>query len=230
MKPSFLFLFLWFAASTLQAQDAVSAADKETAYIKTITTRAEKIVAPLNIADAAKRDRVTKLVAGQYRILNEVYTKRDEQVKAVKQNTTDKEALTTATKAIDEATTTAVAAAQKIYLKNLSAELTEDQIVQIKDGMTYGVLPITYRGYQDMLPKLTTEQKDQIMKWLVEARDFAMSAESSEKKHGWFGKYKGRINNYLAAAGYDLNKESKDWHQRMKDRETAKKAEKQGGN
>ena len=34
------------------------------------------------------------------------------------------------------------------------------------------------------------------------------------KKHAWFGKYKGRINNYLSAAGYDLKKEGEDWQKR----------------
>jgi hypothetical protein len=80
--------------------------------------------------------------------------------------------------------------------------------------MTYGVLPITYKGYLEMLPELTASQKDQIMKWLVEAREHAMDAESSDKKHAWFGKYKGRINNYLAAAGYDLKKAGEEWTRR----------------
>ena len=39
---------------------------------------------------------------------------------------------------------------------------------------------------------------------LLEAREYAMDAGSSEEKHGWFGKFKGRINNYLSKAGYDL--------------------------
>ena len=82
--------------------------------------------------------------------------------------------------------------------------------------MTYGVVPITYKGYQAMIPNLTDAQKKQIWVWLVEAREHAMDAESSEKKHGWFGKYKGRINNYLSAQGYDLRKEGDDWQKRIK--------------
>ncbi|MCY1460862.1 hypothetical protein D9M71_784570 [compost metagenome] len=73
-----------------------------------------------------------------------------------------------------------------------------------------------------MLPNLTAEQKDYIYKALVEAREHAMDGGSSKEKHGWFGKYKGRINNYLSKQGYDLNKESKDWHERVEQREKAK--------
>jgi hypothetical protein len=80
--------------------------------------------------------------------------------------------------------------------------------------MTYGVLPLTYRVYMDMMPDLSQQQKAQMMAWLVEAREHAMDAGSSEKKHAWFGKYKGRINNYLSAAGYNMKQVEADWKKR----------------
>ncbi len=73
--------------------------------------------------------------------------------------------------------------------------------------------------------ELTEEQKKYIYAALVEAREHAMDGGSSKEKHGWFGKYKGRINNYLSKAGYDLNKESTDWHKRVEEREKNKKKE-----
>jgi hypothetical protein len=74
---------------------------------------------------------------------------------------------------------------------------------QVKDGLTYGVLPLTYGVYLKMYPDLTEEQKVQIKTWLVEARELAMDGGSAQEKHAVFGKYKGRINNYLSRAGYD---------------------------
>jgi hypothetical protein len=65
-----------------------------------------------------------------------------------------------------------------------------------------------------MIPSLKKEEKEQIMVWLVEAREKAMDAESSEKKHWWFGKYKGRINNYLSAQGYNITEEREAWEKR----------------
>jgi len=47
-------------------------------------------------------------------------------------------------------------------------------------------------------------------------REIAIDAETSEKKHWWFGKYKGRINNYLSAEGFDMKKESEAWQKRIK--------------
>ena len=76
--------------------------------------------------------------------------------------------------------------------------------------MTYNVVQVTYNSYLDMLPQLTEQQKTTIMAYLVEAREIAMDAGSSREKHSWFGKYKGRINNYLSAQGYDLKKASQE--------------------
>ena len=38
-----------------------------------------------------------------------------------------------------------------------------------------------------------------------------------QEKHGWFGKYKGRINNYLSKAGYDMKKAERDMFARKKE-------------
>jgi hypothetical protein len=70
--------------------------------------------------------------------------------------------------------------------------------------MTYGVLPVTYRAYLAQVPNLTDAQKERIMAFLVEARELAMDGGTSEEKHQWFRKYKGKINNYLSAEGYSL--------------------------
>lgn len=223
MKFSHFLFAALLSASAAQAQDVVLIADKEAAYTKTITTRAQKIVTTLGIDKAAKAETVTQIIAGQYRSLNEEYTKRDALIKLAKENlASQKELLAAKTKTIEVETATAVAKLQQNYIRQLRTELSEEQVTKVKDGMTYGVLPLTYAGYMDMLPNLTAEQKAQIMTWLLEAREFAMSAESSDKKHWWFGKYKGRINNYLSAAGYDLKKESEAWHKRLAERKEQK--------
>lgn len=92
------------------------------------------------------------------------------------------------------------------FLSRLSAELSPGQVDQIKDGLTYGVLPLTYGVYLKMYPDLTDEQKAQIKAWLTEARELAMDGSTSDEKHAVFGKYKGKINNYLSKAGYDAKK------------------------
>jgi hypothetical protein len=88
--------------------------------------------------------------------------------------------------------------------------------------MTYGVVPKTYQAHLDMIPSLTDFEKAQILAWLKEAREFAMDAENSNAKHGWFGKYKGRINNWLSKRGYDLVKEREAWYKRIEEAKNKK--------
>jgi len=91
--------------------------------------------------------------------------------------------------------------------------------------MTYSVLPVTWKAYLEMLLHLTQEQKDKMYAWLVEARELAMDEGSSDAKHAVFGKYKGRINNYLSAQGYDMKKEGEDWAKRVQAAKDAKQSQ-----
>jgi len=215
MKPIKVLVVLMLAFLSGYSQTEVKDAEKEAAYTRTINQRAEKIVATLGITDNSKAERVKNIIADQYRNLNNFQTSRDTKIKALKtQSNIDKEALNAQVKSAEDATAAEIQKLHEKYIKDLSKELTAAQIDKVKDGMTYGVVPITYKGYLAMIPELTDKQKDQIMAWLIEAREHAIDAESSDKKHWWFGKYKGRINNYLSAQGYDLKKAGEDWEKR----------------
>ncbi len=201
-----LFVF-WAVATTALGQ----ANDKEIAYEQVVMQRAQKIVAALQLPDSAQFKRVSHRVAKQYLDLNTLH----EGVKAAKKALT--EPSDEKTKQLEAETNAQLGQLHKNYLIDLAKDLTPAQVGQVKDGMTYGVLPKTYRGYQEMLPDLTETQKAQILTWLTEARELAMDADTSEKKHAWFGKYKGKINNYLSAQGIDMKKAGQDWEKRIKE-------------
>ncbi|KDN56514.1 DUF3826 domain-containing protein [Flavobacterium seoulense] len=200
---------------------AQSGVDPE--YVKVTNERAQKIVNDLKLTSKEDQLAVRDIIAEQYRSLNTLHETRDAKIAEVKKNITDKEKQEKSVEKLKTDTDKKILSLHKSYLKKLSKKLNNSQIVQVKDGMTYGVLPITVVAYNDMLPNLTDAQKKYIYDALVEAREHAMDGGSSKEKHGWFGKYKGRINNYLSKAGYDLNKESADWHKRVEEREKNKK-------
>jgi hypothetical protein len=168
-------IVLAIASSASPALAQNETADANAEQLRVFNERADKIVAPLGIEDAALATRVRDL-----------------------HNARDAGKLTPEQVAAEQLT------AHRRFVARLEAQLRPEQVNQIKDGITYGVVPITYRGYLELLPDLTDEQKLEIMANLLEAREYAMDAGSSEEKHGWFGKFKGRINNYLSKAGYDL--------------------------
>lgn len=191
---------------------------EDSAYIRVITERSGKIVATLGLPDSSSFYRVRSIVTDQYRDLNTVYTERDNKLKGLKaqEPAPDKATADSVKKNIDQDVTARVDQLHKSYLTRLSAVLTPQQVDKVKDGMTYNVLEVTLHGYEEELPNLTEEQKARILADLTEAREHAMDAESSEKKHAWFGKYKGRINNYLSAQGIDMKKAGEEWEKRRK--------------
>lgn len=214
-------LFLSMSAHAF-AQDANSAGAQDN-YTQVITKRSEKIVSALNITDSVKFKRVVNIIADQYRTLGTIHDARNAKAKDIKTQAGDDKAKSNAQVAeLDSTTDIKLNEAHAAYLSKLAAELTPEQVDKVKDGMTYNILGVTYAAYTDEIPDLTDAQKAQIKAWLVEAREHAIDAESSEKKHAWFGKYKGRINNYLSKQGYDMKKAQADWQQRIKERQEQK--------
>lgn len=187
-------------------------------YIKVTNERAAKIVKELNLEDRTKAQTVTTIVAEQYRGLSKFHDERELKLKALKTRSLSKEKEMAKIDKINTKSERKVRKLQESFLKKLGKLLTADEVDDIKDGMTYGVVPKTYAAFQDMLPNLTETQKKFIYDNLIEAREHAMVAGTSKEKHAWFGKYKGRINNYLSEQGYDLNKAGEEWQLRIKER------------
>jgi hypothetical protein len=202
---------------SVYAQNATSIFNQDSNYTLVITKRAEKIVNVLNINDSVKYKRVRNIIVDQYRSLNSIHDGYNAQVKAAKLHAgDDKTTLSAKTKLLDNELEDKLKDLHTMYISQLGKTLTAGQIDMVKDGMTYNILPLTYTAYLDEVPALTEPQKAQIKVWLIEAREHAIDAESSEKKHAIFGKYKGRINNYLSAQGYNMKKEGEEWQKRIK--------------
>lgn len=187
-------------------------------YTKVLTERADKIVKTLEISDTEGYNRVVNALVSQYKGLGEINDNTANRRKEIKETITDKAAQEIALAALENESKAKLYDLQCVFIGDLAVDLTNDQIEKVKDGMTYGVVKVTYESYQDMIPSLKPEEKRQIYAWLVEAREHAISASSSKDKHGWFGKYKGRINNYLSKQGYDTQAERKAWEERVKAR------------
>ena len=188
-----------------EAAVKLDSAGRDAKYVESIIGRAQKATNALNITWTPLGQNVANIIANRYFKLNDIYAERDSVKKTNKK----------------------LAEAQcdsKLYRSHfgfeadLSMYLSKKDIETVKDVMTFNVVKVTYDAHCDMIPTLTSEEKEQIMAWLIEARELAIDAESSKKKHEVFGKYKGRINNYLTRRGYDLNKEREQWYERIKAR------------
>lgn len=185
-------LFLFMGA---KAQVALDSAGRDAKYVETIVARSQKIVAGLNLQSEYARTNVLHIISNRYFLLNDIYAKYGKKEKDARDAELYKHHFE--------------------FAASLANYLSEQEIEQVKDGMTFGVVPKTYQAHLEMIPSLKADEKLQILNWLKEAREFAIDAENSKAKHGWFGKYKGRINNWLAKRGYDLKAEREAWYKRI---------------
>lgn len=211
---SLLFLCGWISAGAVD----LNKENRDPKYVESIVNRSQKIVDKLGLTDAKVAEDVCNIIANRYFELNDIYEIRDAKVKNVKESGLTGDAKDEALKAAENEKDAALYRSHFAFPASLSLFLNEEQIEAVKDGMTYGVVKVTYEATLDMIPSLKEEEKAQIYAWLVEAREFAMDAENSNKKHAAFGKYKGRINNYVAKRGYNLTKEREEWAKRVKAR------------
>ena len=211
---SLLLLCGWISAGAVD----LNKENRDPKYVESIVNRSQKIVDKLGLTDVKAAEDVCNIIANRYFELNDIYEIRDAKVKTVKESGLTGDAKNEALKAAENEKDAALYRSHFAIPASLSLFLNEEQIEAVKDGMTYGVVKVTYEATLDMIPSLKEEEKVQIYAWLVEAREFAMDAENSNKKHAAFGKYKGRINNYLAKRGYNLTKEREEWAKRVKAR------------
>jgi len=220
--------YLWIAVCLVALIPTVKAVDldsknRDPKYVENISSRSNKIVDKLELKNKNVAENVLNIVANRYFELNDIFSKRDTAMSLIKQSALKGEAKNNALNAAQNEKEAALYRSHFAFPSDLSLYLNEKQIEAVKDGITFGVVKVTYDATLEMIPSLKEEEKTQILAWLKEGREFALDAETSNKKHEAFGKYKGRINNYLSKRGYDLVKEREGWYARIKAREEAKK-------
>lgn len=216
----FLSLIIFSQSLTKVALDSIH---RDPNYVKAIVTRSKRIVVKLNLKNQMVEQNVINIVANRYFELNDIYALRDSTINNIKKSTLTNELKKQALLLAEDKKESALYRSHFAFPANLSLFLSDHQIEEIKDGITFGVVKVTYDATLDMIPTLKPDEKTQILAWLKEAREFALDAESATKKHEAFGKYKGRINNYLAKNGYDLKKERDAWYMRIKAKAELKK-------
>lgn len=204
MKKVLFVAILSLLSINISAQDvALKTEGQDPQYVETIKGRAQKIVDGLQLNDAQKAENVRNIIANRYFLLNDIHSKYD------KKQQTERDA--------------------ELYkhhfelVSALTLYLNDEQIDAVKDGMTFGRLKRDYQATQDMIPTLTDFEKQQILIWLKEAREYAMDAADSKGKHFWFDKYRGRTNNWLSSRGYDLKKERDAWMKRIEEQKAKEK-------
>jgi hypothetical protein len=174
------------------------APDAEAAYSRTIEKRVADILVVLDLNDPAKSAKAHDLLVARYRALRDWHDANEPKLKNA---SPDQAAQIRAS----------LKAGHDSFLAALAEILTPAHVERVKDQMTYNKVKVTYDAYCEIVPNLTDRQKQRMLELLKEAREEAMDAGSANEKSAIFKKYKGKINNYLTAAGHDVKQAYKDW-------------------
>ncbi len=197
-------------AAERDKRSAKTPEQSEADYTRAIEQRTGDIMAVLKLQDAEKSNRVHDLIMAQYRSLRAWHDTNDSRLKVLSNEATP------ASQKEHDQIQASLKAQHTNFISGLNRELTPDEVQAVKDKMTYGTVKVTYDAYCQMIPTLTDSEKTRIMELLKQAREEAMDGGSSQEKGAIFKKYKGKINNYLAAQGHDVEKDRKEWIAREK--------------
>ncbi|MBM6993171.1 MAG: DUF3826 domain-containing protein [Prevotella sp.] len=215
MRKIILGLTMLTLAASAQAQVALDSVGRDAGYVQTILGRSQKIVDGLQLQGDDAKANVLNIIANRYFLLSDIQGKYEDEVKRVKADPALKERQQVLLADLANGMNASLYVHHFELTAALANYLTDRQVEAVKDGLTYGVVPKTYQAYLEMIPSLKSNEKLQILNWLKEAREFAVDAGDSKSKHGWFNKYKGRINNWLSKRGYDISQERKAWGERI---------------
>ncbi|MDB5327319.1 MAG: hypothetical protein JWM57_2888 [Phycisphaerales bacterium] len=210
------FAACWMLSSVAHAAEpATMPVDPERAYTAMIDKRAGDIVAALKLTDAAAAGRVQAILADRYRQLRDWHAAHDGELKSLGWKA-DAAEVPEHSKAQIDALHADLRASREAFLARLAGVLSPEQVVTVKDKMTYDKVRVTYAAYQEIVPNLTAEQNKRLMELLVEAREEAIDGGSSEEKSAVFKRYKNLCKAYLISQGHDVNQDYRNWGEAQK--------------
>jgi hypothetical protein len=192
-----VFTILFFVTSSffnVNAQTTDQAADAA------VDKKALEYVSGLNLNDAAKTIRVTKVVSTHMKAVrdwhnNHPFTTVPEGINPVTGNK-----LTELDRQIiaDSAIPSTV---HQNLMEGLSKDLTPTQVELILDRYTVGKVDFTLKGYRAIVPNITPVEEAKLLNFLKEAREQAVDYKSMKQISAIFEIYKTKSEQYLNANG-----------------------------
>ena len=143
---------LFCAALLLAAFSTASAIElksegRDPEYVASIVARSKKIVDKLALKSAATAEEVTKIVANRYFELNDIYEARDKGLAELKAHADlPEEYRTLAKNYVNYECDSKLYRSHFAFPATLGMYLTKELVMQVIDGMTYGVVGVTYKA------------------------------------------------------------------------------------
>lgn len=183
---------------------------------------AAKILTSMRLSETGKTNRLIEVTVSYLNVLEDILEQRTLTLEEIEdQYENDSPEMDSLIVKAYEVARDKYLPVKEVYTNHLEDNLTPYQVERVKDGLTYDTFPNLYAMYQEMVPMLKPVEKAHIKVLLIEGRENAMLAVSREGQKQWWDKYRGIINNYIAAQGYDFGKLSKSWDNTNQDKKWA---------
>lgn len=187
--------------------------------------KAGEWVAELHLGDAAKEQRVTGAVVTHLKLIRDWNNSHPYTTVPAGINPATGNKLSETDRQVIANSAMPVSIHQDL-MNALRQELTPAQVETMLDKYTIGKVAFTLKGYQAIVPDLTTEEETKILEYLKQAREQAIDYKSMTQISAIFEIYKTKCEQYL-------NSNGRNWKQLYKayvDKVKAEKAQKAADN
>lgn len=171
--------------------------------------KAAEWVKSLELKDAAKEQRLAKVIADHLTIVRDWHNEHPASMVPAGINPRTGDKLTELDRQIiaDSAIPETV---HENLMNGLRADLTEEQVEAILDKYTVGKVAFTMKAYREIVPDMTPEEEATILANLKKAREIAVDYKSMKEISAIFEIYKTKNEQYL-------NNNGRSWRQMYKD-------------
>ncbi|MBP5277035.1 MAG: DUF3826 domain-containing protein [Prevotella sp.] len=156
----------------------------------------------LNLNDAAKEERVTKVIATHLAAIRDWHNSHGNMIPDGAINPTTGKKLSAMDRSVI-ADSSQPASIRQALLDGLNADLTPEQVEQVLDMYTIGKVAFTFKAYKEVCPTMTAEDEKVILDNLKQARLMAVDYKNMKQISAIFEIFKTKNEQYFTNTGRD---------------------------
>lgn len=202
----------------------VNAQSNQTATIEEESSKAKEWISSLSLNDKSKEERLTQVVATHLSAVKNWHNSHPASTVPAGINPLDGKPLSELHRQII-ADSAMPSKFHDDLMSGLRKDLNEEQVALVLDKYTIGKVAFTMKGYQAIVPNMTTAETTEIQKLLEKAREQAVDYKSMKEISAIFEIYKTQAEQYLNNNGRNWRQMYADYTKKIKaEKEAAKKS------
>jgi len=218
-KMKVVLLIGFLALNSIVNAQVVKTSDEDVA-------KAKEWISSLSLNDSAKENRLVQVVSTHLTSIKDWHNNHPATTVPAGINPLDGKSLSELHRQIiaDSAMPSTI---HEGLMSGLRKDLSEEQVALVLDKYTIGKVAFTMKGYQSIVPNMTTVETAEIQKMLEKAREQAVDYKSMKEISAIFEIYKTQAEQYLNNHGRNWRQMYADYTKKIKAEKAAAAAKKQ---